>query len=131
MTSNLQNMGFFLYLFPAVALTAGLRWIRARCSPLPPDPHAPRSPLRARSTTTSRETRANPLFIVHCSLLILPVFLILLAGARTYRDYFTVWANARDVRVAYHTTLFEIAQDLDRRTGRGFGHRRGRLDPDL
>jgi len=46
-------------------------------------------------------------------LVILPVFLILLVAARTYRDYFTVWADARDVRVAYHTTLFEIARDLD------------------
>jgi len=100
-----------LYLFPAVAVTAGLDWIRARWSPLPPDPQAPRSPLRAGSTTTSRETRSIPLFILHCSLVILPV----LTAARTYRDYLTVWANARDVRVAYHTTLFEIARDLDGR----------------
>jgi hypothetical protein len=101
-----------LHLFPAVAVTACLKWIRGRWSPLPPDPQAPRSPVRARPVTTSRETRAIPLFIVHCSLVILPV----LAAARTYHDYFSVWANARDVRVAYHTTLFEIARDLDGRT---------------
>jgi hypothetical protein len=100
-----------LHLFPAVAVTASLRWIRAHWPPLPPDPQAPRSPVGVRPITTSRKTRAISLFIVHCSLVILPV----LAAARTYRDYFTVWANARDVRVAYHTTLFEIAQDLDRR----------------
>jgi 4-amino-4-deoxy-L-arabinose transferase-like glycosyltransferase len=39
---------------------------------------------------------------------------ILFEGARTYHDYFTTWANARDVRVAYHTTLFETARELDR-----------------
>jgi hypothetical protein len=103
-----------IYLFPAVAVTAGLRWIRARWSPLPLDPPAPRSPVRDRSTITSK-TGKSSLVIFHLSFVILSAFLILLAAARTYRDYFTVWANARDVRVAYHTTLFEIARDLDGR----------------
>ncbi len=31
-----------------------------------------------------------------------------------YHDYFDVWAQARDVRVAYHNTLAEIARYLDR-----------------
>lgn len=48
------------------------------------------------------------------SLVIFSVFLILLAGVRTYHDYLNVWSNARDVRVAYHTTLFETAHYLDR-----------------
>jgi len=43
--------------------------------------------------------------------------LMLLAVAVTvfsWNAYFDVWGQARDVRVAYHTTLFEVAQDLDR-----------------
>ena len=73
-----------LYLFPAVAVTAGLRWMPARARPF-----------------------------VALGI----VLLVLLGGtARTCHDYFDVWANASEVRVAYHTTLFEIAHDLDRQT---------------
>ncbi len=32
----------------------------------------------------------------------------------SWNAYFDQWAQARDVRVAYHTTLFEVAQELDR-----------------
>jgi 4-amino-4-deoxy-L-arabinose transferase-like glycosyltransferase len=32
----------------------------------------------------------------------------------SWNAYFDQWAQARDVRVAYNTTLFEIAQELDR-----------------
>jgi hypothetical protein len=103
-----------LYLFPAVAVTAGLKWLRARWSPPPPDPHASRPPLRATSPITPKPWR-SPLVIFHFSFVVLSAFLVLLAAARTYHDYFTVWTNARDVRVAYHTTLFEIARDLDGR----------------
>jgi 4-amino-4-deoxy-L-arabinose transferase-like glycosyltransferase len=47
--------------------------------------------------------------------LALPVIILLVAIAvRTAYDYFVVWGQARDVRVAYHTTLFEIARYLDR-----------------
>jgi 4-amino-4-deoxy-L-arabinose transferase-like glycosyltransferase len=70
-----------LYLFPAIAVTAGLKWTRSR-------------------------------LIVT----IMAAVLVVLAGGHTYYDYFDVWSNARDVRVAYHTTLLEIAHDLDRQT---------------
>ncbi len=40
--------------------------------------------------------------------------LILVLGGLTIRDYFSTWANARDVRVAYHTTLVEALHYLDR-----------------
>ena len=43
--------------------------------------------------------------------------LVLLAVGVTlfsWNAYFDQWAQARDVRVAYNTTLFEVAQDLDR-----------------
>jgi 4-amino-4-deoxy-L-arabinose transferase-like glycosyltransferase len=43
--------------------------------------------------------------------------LVLLAVAVTvfsWNAYFDQWAQARDVRVAYHTTLFEVARELDR-----------------
>lgn len=39
--------------------------------------------------------------------------LILVVTGMTIRDYFGVWANARDVRVAYHTTLVETLHYLD------------------
>jgi 4-amino-4-deoxy-L-arabinose transferase-like glycosyltransferase len=43
------------------------------------------------------------------------VLLIVLAGGfRTYGDYFGKWAGDRDVRVAYHIALSEIADYLDR-----------------
>jgi 4-amino-4-deoxy-L-arabinose transferase-like glycosyltransferase len=32
----------------------------------------------------------------------------------SWNAYFDQWGQARDVRVAYHTTLFEVAQELDR-----------------
>jgi len=43
--------------------------------------------------------------------------LVLLAVTVTvfsWNAYFDQWAQARDVRVAYNTTLFEVAQELDR-----------------
>jgi 4-amino-4-deoxy-L-arabinose transferase-like glycosyltransferase len=43
--------------------------------------------------------------------------LVLLAVAVTvfsWNAYFDQWAQARDVRVAYHATLFEVARELDR-----------------
>ncbi len=43
--------------------------------------------------------------------------LVLLAVAVTvfsWNAYFDIWGRARDVRVAYNTTLFEIAHELDR-----------------
>jgi len=93
-----------LYLFPALAIAEAhlvilsvaknLGWLATRNSQF--------------------AIRNSLLFICHCSFVILSVFLILLAGVRTYHDYFDVWGNARDVRVSYHTTLFEIGRDLDR-----------------
>jgi len=47
------------------------------------------------------------------------IALIAATGVGTFRDYFITWANARDVRVAYHTTLFEIARYLDRQPADG------------
>jgi 4-amino-4-deoxy-L-arabinose transferase-like glycosyltransferase len=46
--------------------------------------------------------------------------LIILLAATTiyaYHDYFDVWGQARDVRVAYHNTLAEVARYLDRSSG--------------
>jgi hypothetical protein len=40
--------------------------------------------------------------------------LILFVTINTAQNYFGVWGQARDVRVAYHTTLAEIARYLDR-----------------
>jgi len=84
-----------LYLFPAMALTEIYRWVKAQIS-------NPKSQIPNLTWVIGR-----------WSLVILSVFLVLFTGARTYHDYFDVWGNARDVRVAYHTTLFEIAHDLD------------------
>jgi hypothetical protein len=39
--------------------------------------------------------------------------LIIATAGITIRDYFITWANARDVRVAYHHTLVETTHDLD------------------
>ncbi|NLE44785.1 MAG: glycosyltransferase family 39 protein [Chloroflexi bacterium] len=39
--------------------------------------------------------------------------LLIVPLQKSYRDYFGVWARHRDVRVAYHTTLFEISRALD------------------
>jgi len=45
--------------------------------------------------------------------------LIITVMVYTYHDYFDVWGQAHDVRVAYHTNLSEMAQYLDRTsTGR-------------
>jgi 4-amino-4-deoxy-L-arabinose transferase-like glycosyltransferase len=40
------------------------------------------------------------------------VLLVALMGVQTSRAYFGEWAEAPNVRVAYHTTLFEIGQSL-------------------
>jgi 4-amino-4-deoxy-L-arabinose transferase-like glycosyltransferase len=74
-----------LHLFPALAVAAGLRWVRSRW--------------------------AGARF----ALVPLVVAAIVAAGVRSCRDYFFSWSNARDVRVGYHTTLFEIGQYLDER----------------
>jgi len=47
------------------------------------------------------------------------VVLIAVTGGLAFRDYFVTWANARDVRVAYYTTLSEIARYLDVQPGGG------------
>jgi hypothetical protein len=47
------------------------------------------------------------------------IALIAATGVGTFRDYFITWANARDVRVAYHTTLFEMARYLDAQPSSG------------
>jgi hypothetical protein len=41
------------------------------------------------------------------------VILIVASMAYTYHDYFDLWGQARDVRVAYHTNLAQIAHYLD------------------
>ncbi len=41
--------------------------------------------------------------------------LLTMVGALTIHSYFGIWANARDVRVAYHTTLVETLHYLDQR----------------
>ncbi len=47
----------------------------------------------------------------------LPLIVILAATTiYAYHDYFDVWGQARDVRVAYHNTLGEVARYLDRST---------------
>jgi 4-amino-4-deoxy-L-arabinose transferase-like glycosyltransferase len=47
--------------------------------------------------------------------LALPLVALLAIGGITVRAYFQDWPNERDVRVAYHTTLVEMARYLDRR----------------
>ncbi len=84
-----------LYLFPAVAVTACLKWLRKQSDP---------------------GSRHRSLLVIgHRTLAILAAFLTLTTAMRTAHDYFSVWGNARDVRVAYHTTLFEIAHYLNQR----------------
>jgi len=43
----------------------------------------------------------------------LAIALVVTSGAQDYYDYFTVWATHREVRVAYHTTLYEISRELE------------------
>jgi hypothetical protein len=51
----------------------------------------------------------------------LPLIAILAATTiYAYHDYFDVWGQARDVRVAYHNTLSEVAHYLDRSTSDQF-----------
>ncbi|MBN1889731.1 MAG: glycosyltransferase family 39 protein [Thermoflexales bacterium] len=76
-----------LYLFPAIVVSS----FRSQLSHL-----------------TSHVSRLWPALILLASLS------IVFETGRTYHDYFNTWANARDVRVAYHTTLFETARELDR-----------------
>jgi len=44
---------------------------------------------------------------------LLPAALLLVIALVSLRAYFDRWPNERDVRVAYHTTLVEIARYLD------------------
>src|SRR5574341_542795 len=41
------------------------------------------------------------------------MLLTLIRAGQTFLDYFTVWNNARNVRVAYHTTLVETLAYID------------------
>lgn len=50
---------------------------------------------------------------------LVPGVLLAIIGLVTVRTYFERWPNERDVRVAYHTTLVEIARYLDARTAGG------------
>ena len=84
-----------LYLFPALAIVTLARWLRDR--------------LYHKDTEAQRSKRLSGCLGV----LVLTAFIVI-TGALSIRDYFFTWANARDVRVAYHTTLFEIARYLDR-----------------
>lgn len=52
-------------------------------------------------------------WVLHGEIWIAAIALVIITGAGSFRDYFVTWANARDVRVAYHTTLFEISRYLD------------------
>jgi hypothetical protein len=47
------------------------------------------------------------------------VILLLITGVRTAQAYFNVWAQHRDVRVAYHHALVEQAHYLDTQPGDG------------
>jgi hypothetical protein len=94
-----------LYLFPSLAITAAYRWVESQSSK-----------LKFQISNSKAQNPKVRLVICHLSFVIFPLSLVMFAGARTCHDYFDVWGNARDVRVAYHTTLFEIAHDLDRQT---------------
>ena len=72
-----------LYLFPAVAATSVLEWVRSRW---------------------------RRVWSVAAAAL---VALVAVDAVQTCYDYFHVWAQDRDVRVAYHTTLAEITHYLD------------------
>lgn len=82
-----------LYLFVALAIVKLVRWLRGR---LYHDTEAKRS--RGISWGFG---------------MVVTIF-VAMSGLLSFRDYFLTWANARDVRVAYHTTLFEIARYLDK-----------------
>jgi hypothetical protein len=62
-------------------------------------------------TTCLKRLRAGPTVALGTVLLVL-----LGGGVRTYHAYFDVWSNAPDVRVAYHTTLFESARYLSQQS---------------
>jgi hypothetical protein len=82
-----------LYLFPALAIVALARWLRNR--------------LYRQDTGAHRSSE------FFWGLGGLVTLFIAIMGLLSFRDYFATWANARDVRVAYNTTLFEIARYLD------------------
>ncbi len=83
-----------LYLFPAQAILALARWLQD---------------LFHRQGMTAHRPQGLAWYLG----ILIGAFAVVLGGF-SFRDYFAVWANARDVRVAYHTTLFEIARYLDR-----------------
>jgi len=73
-----------VFLFPALAVVAGARWVAARWGP--------------RAAWTVGLGFAG---------------LILVTGAISARDYFTTWGESPDVRAAYQCTLVETARYLD------------------
>jgi 4-amino-4-deoxy-L-arabinose transferase-like glycosyltransferase len=89
-----------LYLFPAMTLVTLTRWLRAF--------------LYHKDTQAQRSKWLS----WRLSASVITAFVAMI-GALSFRDYFITWANARDVRVAYHTTLFEIARYLDHQPTRG------------
>ncbi len=82
-----------LYLFPALTIVTLARWLRER--------------LYHKDTQAQRSKK------FFWGLGVLVTILIAITATLSFRDYIVTWANARDVRVAYHTTLFEIARYLD------------------
>jgi hypothetical protein len=113
-----------LYLFPALALVKLGHWLRSRVILRIPYrrggiPEA-RSSYHFLSSDPSASLRADAknLYFASQRLFVTSVWLaaaalVIVTGALGFRDYFITWANARDVRVAYHTTLFEMARYLD------------------
>ncbi len=79
-----------VFLFPALAVVAGARWVAARWGP--------------------RAAWAVGLGFAG---------LILVTGAISARDYFTTWGESPDVRAAYQCTLVETARYLDALPGGG------------
>ena len=91
-----------LYLFPALAIVALARWLHQRVI------------LSAAKNLILAGWRPfASLRATDWAVWIAAAVLVLVTGALSFRDYFITWADARDVRVQYHTTLFEISRYLD------------------
>jgi hypothetical protein len=89
-----------LYLFPALAIVSLARWLTS---------------VTQTEATSAGQATPEPLAAARTGatwVWIATIALIVATGVGSFRDYFIAWANARDVRVAYHTTLFEIARYL-------------------
>ena len=102
-----------LYLFPALTFTTLERWWRNN----PVILSDPSASLRAgaKNLCPARQRPFASLRVTSWAVWIAAVALVIATGVTSFHDYFNTWANARDVRVAYHTTLFEIARYLDAR----------------